>query len=117
MTKYNAKRTTVDGITFASQKEARRYQELKLLERAGFITDLELQPKFEFIVHGKPVLIRSKGFPNGRKASYRADFRYFCLKRKESIVEDAKSVATRTEADVLRRAIVEAIYVVRVEEV
>lgn len=117
MTKYHAKCTTVDGITFASQKEAKRYQELKLLERAGFITGLELQPKFEFIVHGKPVLIRSKGYPNGRKATYKADFRYFCLKRNAKIIEDVKSSATRTEADVLRRALVEAIYGIKVEEV
>lgn len=117
MTKYHAKRTTVDGITFASQKEARRYQELKLLERAGFISGLELQPKFEFIINGKPVLIRSKGYPNGRRATYKADFRYFCLKRNEKVVEDAKSTPTRTEADVLRRALVEAIYGIRVEEV
>ncbi len=44
MTKYRAQPTIVDGIRFHSKGEARRYQELRLLERAGEITNLELQP-------------------------------------------------------------------------
>ena len=43
--KYHNKKVTIDGITFDSKKEARRYQELKLLERAGEIQNLELQKK------------------------------------------------------------------------
>lgn len=45
--KYGAVKTEVDGIVFASKKEAKRYQELKLLERAGEIRGLQLQPRFE----------------------------------------------------------------------
>ena len=45
--KYGAVRTTVDGIMFASKAEARRYQELRLLEKAGHIARLKLQQKFE----------------------------------------------------------------------
>jgi hypothetical protein len=44
--KYRAKSTVVDGIRFHSQLEARRYGELKMLEKAGEIRELELQPKF-----------------------------------------------------------------------
>ena len=44
--KYNAVRTIVDGIAFASEDEAKRYGELKMFERAGRITDLLLQPQF-----------------------------------------------------------------------
>jgi hypothetical protein len=44
--KYGAKRTEVDGILFDSQKEARRYVELKLAEKAGEIRNLRLQPEF-----------------------------------------------------------------------
>lgn len=44
--KYRAKRTTVDGITFASKKEATRYQELRLWEKSGGIRNLRLQPRF-----------------------------------------------------------------------
>ncbi len=47
--KYAALKMTVDGITFDSRKEARRYTELKLLERTGKITDLQRQVKFKLI--------------------------------------------------------------------
>ncbi|MDD3747626.1 MAG: DUF1064 domain-containing protein, partial [Anaerostipes sp.] len=42
--KYGARKTVIDGITFDSKREAKRYQELKLLEQAGEISYLELQP-------------------------------------------------------------------------
>lgn len=116
VSKYRAVRTEVDGIKFPSGREAKRYKELKLLERAGQISNLELQPKYPITINGAPVIIRSKGYPNGRKASYKADFRYID-KNGKSVVEDSKSIATRTEADVLRRAIVEAIYGIRIQEV
>jgi len=108
--KYHAIKTTVDGIVFASAKESRRYQELKLLERAGEITGLELQPKFKFSVDGRPVLIRSERYPNGRQASFRADFAYFDRKTQKRVVEDVKSRATATEAYKIRRALVEAMF-------
>ena len=44
--KYGNTKVKVDGITFDSKAEARRYGELKLLERAGEITSMELQPTF-----------------------------------------------------------------------
>ena len=43
MTKYNNKKVVLNGITFDSQKEARRYRDLSLLERVGEIKELELQ--------------------------------------------------------------------------
>ena len=46
MTKYNNKKVVLNGITFDSQKEARRYRDLSLLERAGEIKGLELQKAF-----------------------------------------------------------------------
>ena len=49
MTKYHAIKTVYDGITFDSRKEARRYAALKLLERAGEISDLRTQVKYELI--------------------------------------------------------------------
>lgn len=50
--KYGAIKTLVDGVTFASKKEANRYSELKLLERAGEISGLTLQPKYTLVVNG-----------------------------------------------------------------
>lgn len=87
MNKFNAKRTTVDNITFHSKGEARRYAELKLMERAGIIQNLELQPKF--------MLLEAFTDEDGvrhRAITYTADFRY--LENGFFIVEDFKGRET-----------------------
>ena len=87
--KYNSKKTIVDGITFDSRKEAGRYSELKLLEKAGEIKNLQLQPRFtlqeSFKYQGKAE----------RKIEYIADFQYE-EKDGQIIVEDVKSEITKT---------------------
>lgn len=104
--KYHAEKVVVDGHTFDSKLEAARYGELKLLQHAGVISTLELQPKFKLACGERPVLIKSKGYPNGRQATYRADFRYHDNERDRQVVEDAKG--HDTPGSRLRRAIVEA---------
>lgn len=47
MSKYKSVRTTIDGITFASKAESRRYIDLCLLKQAHCIKSFELQPKFD----------------------------------------------------------------------
>lgn len=79
--KYHAKRTTIDGITFASKAEARRYVELKALQSVSGIYDLELQT---------PFILHVKGIKLG---TYRADFVYFDSTGKR-IVEDVKGFKT-----------------------
>jgi len=79
MSKYGNRKTTIDNITFDSAAEARRYQELKLLESAGHIRNLELQPKYEIV----PAHIRQGKRHNARH--YIADFRY----QEKRIVERA----------------------------
>lgn len=86
--KYGARRTEVDGISFASMAEANRYKELKFLERHGRIRNLELQPRFPLEVNGIKV------------CTYIGDFRYELASsdRKGAwtkIVEDVKGVCTR----------------------
>ena len=103
--KYGAKRTEVDGITFDSKREAERYTELRNLERAGIIRDLELQPSFALIVNGHHC-----GF-------YRADFRYYDKEQEMTITEDAKSPATRTPLYRLKAKLVRALYGVDIQEV
>lgn len=85
--KYNAKSTTIDGIKFPSLREANRYRELKLLERAGEISNLELQPRFE--LHPK---FKNKDNGNIRAIHYVADFRY--IEGDQTIIEDSKGVQT-----------------------
>ena len=68
--KYGSRKVTLDGITFDSQKESNRYAELKLLERAGEVVKLELQPEFELMP-----AYRTKAGNHVRPIKYRADFR------------------------------------------
>lgn len=78
---------TVDGITFDSAAEARRYAELKMLERSGRIFGLRLQPEYELL----PTFAHKAGTERGIR--YRADFRY----RDENyqiVVEDVKGHRT-----------------------
>lgn len=85
--KYRNKKTEIDGILFDSKKEAARYAELKLLEKAGVIKNLELQPKFE-------LMPKQKGkYRNERNCVYIADFMY--KENGEIVVEDTKGMKTR----------------------
>jgi len=110
--KYYNKKVKFDGHTFDSIREYERYCELKALEKGGKISDLKLQPKFWLKCGGRDVLIRSERYPNGRRASYKADFEFIDDRGKKH-VEDVKGMDTN--ASRLRRAMVEAEYGVRVE--
>ena len=84
--KYKNISTVIDGITFQSRKEGKRYSKLLLLARAGKITNLTLQPKYELLApfkhEGKTI----------RAIYYVADFRY--VQDGEIIVEDVKGFLT-----------------------
>lgn len=86
--KFNAKATVVDGIRFHSLAEAGRYGELKLLERAGVITDLVLQPK---LVICEAATLNGKRL---REIAYYADFSYFDREKGEVVYEDVKGYDT-----------------------
>ena len=92
----------VDGILFQSTKEARRYTELKALQQAGVIRDLETQPKYRLDVNGVHV------------TSYYADFKYFDNERKQEIVEDVKGI--RTQLYILKNRLMLAVHGIEVEE-
>lgn len=100
--KYGNKKTVVDGITFDSKREAARWLELKMLERAGHISELqrqvrvELAPgvKFEGEARAKPAL------------RLIVDFGYVEAGRR--VLEDVKSPATITTAFTIKRHILKA---------
>jgi len=106
MNKYRAKPVIIDGIRFASTGEGNRYRDLKLLERGGVISNLELQPSFKLYCGDVPVKYES-----GRHAVYKADFKYIDKERGE-IIEDFKGMDTSTSK--LKRALVKAHYGVTV---
>ena len=90
MSKYMAKKCQVDGIKFDSLKEARRYQELRLLERAGKIADLRLQVPFFLL----PAQRDENGNVVERAVKYIADFVYTGEDGK-TVVEDVKGFRTK----------------------
>lgn len=106
--KYNSIKTEVDGIKFDSKKEANRWQELKILERAGEISHLTRQVKYELIpsqkVDGKLV---------ERPCSYIADFVY--LEDGETVVEDTKGY--KTPDYIIKRKLMLQVHGIRIREV
>lgn len=86
-TKYRNTRVMVDGIAFDSMAEARRWQELQLLEHAGEIASLRRQVRLD--LHGRdgPVV-----YPNNRIAHVVVDFAY--IERGQQVYEDKKGQQT-----------------------
>lgn len=112
--KYGAKRTVVDNITFDSKKESARYQELKLMQMAGQIADLELQPEFPLHVmelwrSGIEIQVTTVGV-------FTPDFRYLDTRSGEIVIEDVKSDFTKNTAYKLRKKLAEAIHGVTITE-
>lgn len=108
MNKYKNKPVMVDGIRFPSIHESKRYRELKLLEKAGRISDLQLQVPFRLIdsqqIGGRVV---------ERPVDYRADFTY--VENGRYVVEDAKGV--RTPEYVIKRKLMLWVHGIRIREV
>ncbi|PDT15972.1 hypothetical protein CO670_15415 [Rhizobium sp. J15] len=106
--KFRNEPVVIDGIRFDSKKEGNRWLELKALERAGEISHLVRQPKFYLFGSKGPVLMKSARYPNGRRATWRGDFAYFCSRRNKRICEDVKGM--RTDMYLLKKASVLACY-------
>src|SRR5579863_8288254 len=98
--KFRNERTRVDGKEFASRKEAERYGELKLLERGGVISNLELQPRFALTANGVTC------------GHYIGDFRY--IEKGITVVEDCKGM--RLPLYILKRKLMKALYNIEIRE-
>jgi hypothetical protein len=103
--KFLSKRTEIDGIMFASRREARRYSELKHMERAGEISGLELQPRYPLAVNGEHI------------TTYVADFRYWkpATYGQDLVVEDAKGM--KTDVYILKKKLMRAVHNIEIQEV
>lgn len=123
MNKYGNKKVTVDGEVFDSRKEARRYRELLLLQKAGKISNLQRQEEFVLIPNqyateerysksGKR--LKDKQILLERKVSYIADFTYLD-KDYNLIVEDVKSEATKTAEFIIKKKMMLYIHGIRVK--
>lgn len=88
MSKYGAKKTAcAAGHTHDSKGEARRCDQLHLLQRGGVIRNLTVQPQFWFTINGEQLK-----HENGRRVGVKLDFQYF--ERDENVVEDFKGFVT-----------------------
>ena len=109
MRKYHNRKTEIDGYLFDSLAEARRYQELALLEKAGDIGGLEIHPKYKLVVNQKLI------------CTYSADFRYRINNAPETIgwgpeiIEDVKGVKTAVYQ--LKKKLMLACYGIEIQEV
>lgn len=110
MSKYKNRKTTVDGIVFDSKKEAARYQDLRLLERAGEIQDLRCQVPFELV----PAQRDAKGKLVERPVKYLADFVYQDCATGERVVEDVKGY--RTDVYKIKRRLMNHLYGIDIKE-
>lgn len=110
--KYGSQKTTVDGITFDSVREAQRWRELKLLERAGKIRALQRQIKYELIPAQRD---ETTGKVIEREVTYSADFGYIDTETGKPHIEDVKGVKTKDY--IIKRKLMLWVHGIRVEEV
>lgn len=108
--KYGAKRVQIDGITFASKAESKRFLQLKELEAAGHITDLVLQPTFQ-LAPGVKYTGAARATPALR---YRADFQYV-NHLGQRVVEDVKGFSTAEYRT--KRHLMLAVHGIEVQEI
>lgn len=94
--KYRNVPSVVDGIRFASKREAHRYCELKMLEKASEIVNLRIQPRYPMTVNGLHV------------CTYVGDFEYFARLPPRLITEDSKGV--RTKVFIIKAKLFHALY-------
>jgi len=118
MNKYRNRKSTRNGITYDSQKEARRHAELLLLEKAGRISSLQRQVKFVLIpTQREPDTIGKRGGVKKGKTieqecSYVADFVY--VQNGETVVEDSKGF--RTADYKIKRKLMLWVHGIRIKE-
>ncbi len=102
--KYHNKLTIVEGIKFDSKKESQRYLDLRMMQKFGLISKLEIQKRYDFKINDFLVTY------------YKADFTYF-NKEGKYIVEDVKSEITRKNTVYrIKKKLMKAIYNIEILE-
>lgn len=121
---YNIKTKTTDGLVFDSHKEAQRWEQLRLLQKAGKIVELQRQVKYELLPAQYETYERfskkGKRLKDGtrlieRQCIYIADFVYTDAETGETFVEDVKGV--RTKDFVIKRKLMYVVHGIKVKEV
>ncbi len=123
MSKYKSKKVQIDGIIFDSKREANRYIELRLMEKAGEIQDLQLQVKFILIPSQYEYVprysektgkrLKDKKVCIEKECAYIADFTY--LKNGIFVAEDTKGF--RTKEYIVKRKLMLYVHGIRIKEI
>lgn len=104
MSKYRNHKVIINGIKYDSKKEAARHSDLLLLERAGQISDLKLQPVYKIEINGRLI------------CKYIGDFEY--IENGEKVVEDVKSPITRKNPVYrIKNKLMRAVHGIKIREV
>lgn len=121
--KYYSKKVTIDGQTFDSKKEYRRYCELLLLEKEGAITELKRQVAFTVIPAQRETIeryshktgkrLKDKEVIVERECAYVADFTY--KQDGKLVVEDTKGF--RTKDYIIKRKLMYLFYGIKIKEI
>ncbi|WP_244629790.1 DUF1064 domain-containing protein [Martelella limonii] len=101
--KYRNKPVVIDGIRFDSTAEGNRYNDLKTLQKAGEIVELQRQVSYRLDVNGEHV------------CAYKADFVYFDCREKRTVVEDVKGV--RTKDYEIKKKLMRAVHGIEIQEI
>lgn len=119
--KYHNNKIKFGDEVFDSQKEARRYSELKIMQDAGLIKDLQKQVKFILIPtqREEDIIGKRGGVKKGKviekECSYIADFVYYDNELQQQIVEDTKGF--RTTEYIIKRKLMLYIHGIRIKEI
>ena len=126
MNKYGNRKVIIEGVVFDSKREARRYQELNMLQKSGIISDLKRQVTYELVPaqREKSTKVYQRGSRKGqpiegkiieKAVTYIADFVYTDNATGMEIVEDAKGMRTRDY--VIKRKLMLYIHGIKIQEV
>ena len=119
--KYHSKKVEMNGIVFDSKKEAKRYSELSLLEKARAITELQRQVKYVLIpAQREPDTVGARGgIKKGKtiekECAYIADFVYKDLTLNETVLEDTKGFKTKDY--IIKRKLMLYVHGIRIKEI
>lgn len=112
MSKYGAQKTTFQGRTFDSKREAQRFAELRYMQMGRLISDLQTQVVFILIPNQYD---KETGKLLERAVTYIADFEYTDLRTGQKVVEDAKGC--RTKDYIIKRKLMLHVHGIRIKEV
>lgn len=102
--KYFNKKIEYEGYLFDSIKEKNRYEELRLAQKSGAISELKVHPKFDLIVNGMKICRMILDFSYTDESG-------------NSVIEDVKSAPTITPIYRIKKKLLKALLGIEIKEI